>query len=112
MKDQRTFFLGAIFDVEGAVERSDYDERLRAVELHLQRRTQRAGRNDTAIADAAAAINHHDGEIFDERRILHAVVHDGDARAGILRELRAGRAVTRHDGWGHSRPHKTLGPAL
>ena len=103
MKDQRAFFLGAIFDVECTIGRSDNDERLRAVELRLQRRTQRACRNDTAIADAAAAIDHHDGEVFDERGILQAVIHDDDARAGILRELRAGHAVARHNGRGQPR---------
>jgi len=77
---------------------TDDEERLRMIELDAERRPQRTGRNDVAVADAAAAIEEDDREILLERGILQPVVHHDDAGAGELREFRAGDAVARDDG--------------
>ena len=81
-----------------AVGRTDDDQRLGAVKLQAERRPQRAGRNNVAVADAAAAIDDNDAEVLGERGVLQAVVHHHDAGAGELREFRAGDAVARDDG--------------
>ena len=60
VKNRQAVLGGAIFDIGGAIGRSDHDQRLRAVELRLQRRAQRACRNDAAVADAAAAVDDDD----------------------------------------------------
>ena len=83
---------------DSAVRRSDDDERLGAIELNAERRAQRPGGNDPAIADAAAAVDDENREVLDQRRILKAVVHHDDAGAGKLREFRAGGAVAGDDG--------------
>ena len=65
--------------------------RLRAIELRVERRAQRPGRKHPAVADAAPAVDDEDGKILGQRRILEAVVHHDDARAGRDRGLRARR---------------------
>ena len=45
----------------------DHQQRLRVVELHAERRPQRAGRERLAVADAAAAVDDDDSEILGER---------------------------------------------
>ena len=76
-------------DVGCAAAVADHDQRLRAIELRAERRAQRPGRDHAAVADAAPRIDHEDGEILGQRRVLEAVVHDDDARAGRDRRLRA-----------------------
>ena len=81
-----------------AVGRTDDDHRLCAIKLQAERRPQRTSRDDVAVADAAAAVDDNDAEVLGKRGVLQAVVHHHDARAGELREFRAGDAVARHDG--------------
>ena len=92
----------------GAFRRADDHERLRARDLDLERRPQRACRNDAAVADAAAAVDQKDGEVLDQRRILESVVHDDDAGAGGARQAGAGDAVAGDDGRRKPRQHQRL----
>ena len=59
---------------------------MRAIELRLERRAQRAGRKHAAVADAAGAVDHQDREVLRKRRILESVVHHDDACALFPRE--------------------------
>ena len=87
---------------------ADHDQRLRAIELRAERRAQRPGRNDPAVADAAPGIDHQHGKILGQRRVLEAVVHDDDAGAGRDRRLRALHAVARNDGRRGARQQQRL----
>ena len=55
---------GNLGDRVGAIAWSNDDESLRARDLAFERRPQRAGRNDAAVADAAAAVDDEDREIL------------------------------------------------
>ena len=79
-----------------------------ARDLDFERCPQRAGRNDAAVADAAAAVDQKDGKILYQRRILEAVVHDDDAGAGGSRHAGAGDAVAGDDGGRKARQHQRL----
>ncbi len=63
-----------------------------------KRRPQRAGRKHLAVADAAAAVHHHDRAVLAQRRILEAVVHHDRARPRRARRVRAGGTVACNDG--------------
>src|SRR6516225_12061052 len=82
MKKRNFALLGALDDACGAVRRSDYDQRLCAIKLPLQRSAQRSGGDDAAIADAAATIDEDEAQILGQRRILKTIIHHNDARSG------------------------------
>ena len=70
---------------------------MRALELRRQRRAQRTSRNDVSVADTAHAIDHQDGKVFGQRRVLEAVIHHDDGRTRGDRVPRARGAIARHD---------------
>jgi len=55
--------------------------------------TQRAGRQDAAIAEPGAAIDHQDRTGFHQTRVLQSVVHQQDFRPGPDSGSRAGSPV-------------------
>ena len=67
-------------------------------QLGTQRGTHGPGRDHAAIANAAGAVDNHDGKIFDQRRVLKSVVHHDGRSAGGARHLRPGDTVMRDDG--------------
>ena len=73
-----------------------------------ERRPQRTGGDDPAIADAAPGIDDEQRKVLGKRRILKAVVHDDDARPAGDRHPRALDAVARHDGRRHARQQQRL----
>ena len=82
----------------GAVRGADDHHGIGFRHLRVERRPQRPCRKRSAVADAAAAIDHHDREVLGERRVLEAVVHHDHGRAGLLRCFGAGQPVARDDG--------------
>src|SRR6202023_2069952 len=87
---------------------ADDDNGLGARDLDFERRPQGTSRNDAAVADAAAAVDHKDGEILAQRRILESVVHDDDTSAAGTRRAGAGDSVAGDDGGRKSRQHQRL----
>ena len=77
---------------------ADHQQRVGALHLRGERRAQRPSRKDATIADAAPAVDHGDGPILGERRILQAVIHDHDGRALGFRQRGAGDAVAGNNG--------------
>ena len=77
-----------------------------ARELRIERRPQRTGRYDPAVADAAPGVDHEHREVLGERRIVEPIVHDDDARAGG--DGGALDAVPRHDGRRRAREQERL----
>ena len=49
------------------------------------------------VAEAGCAVDHGDGQILCERRVLQTVVHDDDRSPLARRELRATRTVAGDD---------------
>ena len=80
-------------DRASAAALAKHDERVGMADLRRERRAQRPGREDEAVADPALRVDDDEGEILPERRILEAVVHDHDIGAELGEELRTGRAV-------------------
>ena len=64
VKDRQAAPAGCLFHSGGAIARSDSHEGLRARKLRLERRPQRTGRNDPAIADAAPIVDEQNGKVF------------------------------------------------
>ena len=71
---------------------------MRAVELRGKRRAQRTRRDHISVADAAPAVQRHEGHVFDERRVLQAVIHHDEVGLFPRGGGRAGDAVARNDG--------------
>ena len=92
----------------GIGRRADREKGLRARHLHIERRAQGTGRNQPAVADAAAAVDHEDRQILDQRRILKAVVHHDDGGAIASRHRCARDALARHDGGCEPRQEERL----
>ncbi len=100
--------FGGFDDGRRAVRRPDHDDGMGDFDLRFERRPQRTRREYAAVADAAAAIDQQDGEIFVQRRILKAVVHDDHGGAVLPRGFRARDAIARHDGGGKASQQQRL----
>src|SRR5262249_57158649 len=75
-------------------------------ELRIERRPQRTGRYDPAVADAAPGVDHEQRKVLGERGIVKPIIHDDDARAGGYGS--ALDAVPRHDGRRRAREQERL----
>ncbi len=63
-----------------------------------QRRAQRAGGEDAAVAEAAVAVDHDQADVLGNRRVLETIIHQDHGRALRLRQRDAVGAITRdHD---------------
>ena len=70
---------------------------MRARPLRGERRAQRSRRQAQAVADSDRAVDHRDGEVLDQGRVLQPVIHDDDAGAAAGAQRGAGWAVARDD---------------
>src|SRR6516165_237488 len=100
--------LRAFDDRRRSGRRPATDNGVRDLNLGLERRPQRTGRDNAAVADAAAAVNKQDREILGQRRILKPVVHDDDGRTVLSRSFGPRHAIARYDSWGEARQQERL----
>ena len=72
---------------------ADHDQRLHVRRLRRERRAQGAGGNAEAVAEAALPVDHGEGEVLRQRRVLQAVVEHEDLGPRLDRHRRAPDAV-------------------